>query len=85
VRAALLTNRRHLANPESSRGAPEFDKFVAEQGPAVIKEYGLEEGDLDDGGLAIAAWIASLVKDAEREKQPHVDATIRYLDPSTSA
>ena len=62
----------------------EFGKFVAEQGDAVVKEYGLEEGDLD-GGLGIAAWIAYLCIDAERASQPQVDAAIRYLDPSTSA
>ena len=58
----------------------ELDKFVAEQGDAVVKKYELEEGDLD-GALAIAAWIASLAEDAERETQPQVDASIRYLDP----
>lgn len=61
----------------------ECDKFIADQNPALLKEYGLEEGDLD-GGLGIMAWIASLTKDAEREQQPRVDSAIQYLDPSIS-
>jgi hypothetical protein len=59
----------------------EFNKFVSEQGPAVVKKYGLKNRDLG-GGLAIAAWLASLVEDAERASQPRVDAAIRHLDPS---
>ena len=63
----------------------EVDKSIAEQGDAVAKEYGLEEGDLD-GGLGIMAWIASLCKDAERANQPQVDAAVRHLlDLSTPA
>lgn len=62
----------------------ELDAFVANRHDAILKEYELEEGDLD-GGLAIAAWIASLVKDAERSQQPQVDAAIRYLDHSALA
>jgi hypothetical protein len=64
----------------------ELDRFIDEEGDAVIKEYGLEEGDLDDGAFAITAWIASLAKKAEREKQPQVDAAVRHLlEPSTPA
>jgi hypothetical protein len=59
----------------------ELNKFVADEGPAVVKRYGLKRGDLD-GGLAIAAWLASLVEDAERASQPRVDSAIRHLDPS---
>jgi hypothetical protein len=74
------------SNQHSGTGAwAGFNNFVAEQGPTIIKKYGLEEGDLDGGGLAIMAWIASLVKDAERAGQPQVDAAIQYLDPTISA
>lgn len=62
----------------------DLDTFVAEQGPAITKDYELEEGDID-GGLGIAFWIASLVKDTERAQQSQVDAAIEYLDPSASA
>jgi hypothetical protein len=62
----------------------ELDKFIAEQGDAVAKEYGLE-GDLDDG-MDIMLWIAYLCKDAERASQPQVDAVVRHLlEPSTPA
>lgn len=62
----------------------ELDTFVAEQGSAITKDYGLEEGDLD-GGLGIMAWIASLAREVERKQQRGVDAAIQYLDPSTPA
>jgi hypothetical protein len=80
-KSAVTTSNQHSGN----EALAEFNKFVAEQGPTIIKMYGLEEGDLDGGGLALMAWIASLVKDAERAGQPQVDAAIQYLDPTISA
>jgi hypothetical protein len=80
-RSAITTS-----NQRSGREAlADFNKFVADQGPTIIKKYGLEEGDLDGGGLALIAWVASLVKDAECAGQSQVDAAIQYLDPAISA
>jgi hypothetical protein len=67
---------RRAAQKEGAARA-DFNKFVAEH----QDDENLAEG----GGLALMAWIVSLVKDAEREQQPQVDAAIRYLDPSISA
>jgi len=80
-KSAVTTSNQHSAR----EALADFNKFVTEQGPTIIKKYGLEEGDLDGGGLALMAWIASLVKDAERAGQPQVDAAIQYLDPTISA
>jgi hypothetical protein len=80
-KSAITTSSQHSGR----KALADFNKFVAEESPAIIKKYGLEEGDLDGGGLALMAWIASLVKDVERAGQSQVDAAIRYLDPSISA
>ena len=75
--ATRKNTRKSIRTAAGADAWAQFDKFVA--------EHQDDEDLADGGGLALMAWIASLVKDAERAQQSEVEAAIRYLDPSISA
>jgi hypothetical protein len=75
TRKNTCKSARKATQQNGAAALADFEKFAA-----TIED----EEIASSGALSLMAWIAFLCKESAREEMAHVDAEIRYLDPSAA-